>query len=113
MAILWPIDDQVLIMGQDVRWISGTDRSFHAAFVDFPKMLPWFSPCFPHVSMGFSMLPCSLCFCRDFHPQISMDLLHLVLRQLAERQQLATGDHEAGQDDQHATWKVGPRATLW
>ena len=42
-----------------------------------------------------------------------MDLLHLVLRQLAERQQLATGDHEAGQDDQHATWKVGPRATLW
>ena len=113
MAILWPIDDQVLIMGQDVRWISGTDRSFHAAFVDFPKMLPGFSPCFPHVSMGFSMLPCSPCFCRDFHPQISMDLLHLVLRQLAERQQLATGDHEAGQDDQHDTWKVGPRATLW
>jgi hypothetical protein len=62
----------------------------------------WFSPFFLWFSYGFPM------FFPHISPGISRDLRtlpHLVLRRLAKGHQLATGNKEARQDDQHATWK--------
>lgn len=58
-----------------------------------------------HFSCGFPMV--FRCFFPHISPGISKDVLvpHLVLRRLAKGHQLATGNKEARQDDQHATWK--------
>ena len=63
----------------------------------------WFSPFFLWFSYGFPMF----LFHHTFHQGSSRDLRtpHLVLRRLAKGHQLATGNKEARQDDQHATWK--------